>query len=68
VLDLADPCDFFMVVKNFGGEKMDFAREQQAHNQGAHPEFLPIFPPVSHPGSALSLLGLTWEFDPAQCL
>ena len=57
IIKLADPRNFFMVVKNFGGEKMDFTREQQAHNQGAHPEFLPIFPPASHSGFALSLFG-----------
>lgn len=58
VLDLADPCDFFMVVENFGRKEVDFTREQQAHNQGAHPEFPPIFSPASHSGFALSLFGL----------
>jgi len=61
IIKLADPRNFFMVVKNFGGEEMDFAREQQAHNQGAHPEFSPIFPPASQWGFALTLSGLEFS-------
>ena len=39
-----------MVVKDFGSEKVDFTREQQAHNQGMHPELVPIISRAFHEG------------------
>jgi hypothetical protein len=55
VLSLADPCNFGMVVKNFGGKKVDFTRQQHAHHQGARPVFAPAFTPASQlDGFALS--------------
>jgi hypothetical protein len=47
VLNLADPCRFGMVVKDFGGEKVDFTGEQHTHNQGVNPVLVPIISPVS---------------------
>ena len=47
VLNLADPGNFVMVVKDFGSEEVDFTGEQHAHNQGAHPVLVPTFSPAS---------------------
>ena len=59
VLNLADPGNFVMVVKDFGRKEVDFTREQHAHNQGAHPVLVPIFSPASQlDGFALSWFGL----------
>ena len=59
VLNLADPGNFVMVVKNFGREEVDFTREQHAHHQGAHPVLVPKFSPSSQlDGFALSWFGL----------
>jgi hypothetical protein len=44
VLNLADPCDFRVVVKDFGSKEVDFTGEQHPHHQGAHPVPVPIFP------------------------
>jgi hypothetical protein len=55
VLNLADPGNFFVVVKDLGGKEVNFTYEQHTHNQGAHPEPLPTSSPVSHlNGFALS--------------
>ena len=43
VLNLADPRNFLMVVKDFGSEEVDFTGEQHAHHQGAHPVLVPTF-------------------------
>ncbi len=57
VLNLADSCGFGMVVKDFGGDEVDFTREQYAHNQGVHPVLVPIISPTSQLyGLALSLV------------
>jgi hypothetical protein len=45
-----------VVVKDFGRKEVDFTREKQAHNQGAHPEVVPMFSPASHCGFALFLI------------
>src|SRR5208337_5399061 len=59
VLNLADPGNFAMVVKDFGRKEVDFTREQHAHNQGAHPVPVPTFSPASQlEGLALSWFGL----------
>jgi hypothetical protein len=59
VLNLAHPGNFVMVVKDLGGEEVDFAREQHAHKQGAHPILVPTFSPVSQfEGLALYWFGL----------
>jgi hypothetical protein len=42
-IKLADPCNFVVVVKDFGRKEVDFTREQYAHNQGAYPKFVPVF-------------------------
>ena len=44
VLNLADPGNFIMVVKDFGRKKVNFTREQHAHHQGAHPMLVSLFP------------------------
>lgn len=48
VFNLADPGVFVMVVKDFSSVEMNLTREQHAHNQGMHPDLLPIFLPASH--------------------
>jgi hypothetical protein len=58
VLNLANPGNFVMVVKDFGRKEVDFTREQHAHQQGAHPILVPTFSPASQlEGLALSKLG-----------
>jgi len=47
VLNLAYPCHFAVVMKDFGRKEVDFTREQHAHNEGAQPKPAPIFPPAS---------------------
>jgi hypothetical protein len=37
VLNLANPGNFRVVVKNFGREEVDFTREQHTHHQGMRP-------------------------------
>jgi hypothetical protein len=37
VLNLANPGNFQMVVKNFGRKEVNFTCEQHAHHQGIHP-------------------------------
>jgi hypothetical protein len=46
VLNLADPGNFVMVVKDFGRKDVDFTGEQHADNQGAHPVLMPSFSPA----------------------
>jgi hypothetical protein len=46
VLNLADPHNFFMVVYNLGRKKVNFTREQRAHNQGVKPVLVPIISPA----------------------
>ncbi len=59
VLNLADPGNFGMVVKNFGGEEVDLTREQHAHHQGINPVLVPRFSPTSQlAGHTLSWFGL----------
>ena len=41
--DLAEAYNISVVVENFGRKKVDLAREQQANNEGSHPELLPVF-------------------------
>jgi len=48
VLNLADSGGFGMVVKDLGGEKVDYTREQHAHHQGVNPVLVPRFSPASH--------------------
>lgn len=48
MLQLADPGDFVMVVKNLGAKKMDFTRQQQAHNQGVRPGIMPMISSTCH--------------------
>jgi hypothetical protein len=48
VLTLTDPVVFIMVVGKFSRVEMNLPREQHAHDQGMHPEVLPIFLPASH--------------------
>ena len=68
VIKLADPCNFVVVVEDFGRKEVDFAREEYAHNQGAHPVPMPMFSPASQmivplfPGSDLICL-----LSPAYC-
>jgi len=50
VINLADPGNLVMVVKDFGRKEVDFTCEQHAHNQGAHPILMPIFSPAFHLG------------------
>ncbi len=58
VLNLANPGNFVMVVKDFGRKEVDFTREQHPHHQGMHPILVPIFsPPSQLDGSALYRLG-----------
>ena len=65
VADLADPGVFVMVVKDFSSVEMNLTREQHAHNQGMHPNLLPIFLPASHVKDiALSCLDLICLFSP----
>ena len=45
--NLADPCAFVMMVKDFGSEEVDFTREQHPHNQGMYPELVSIISPAS---------------------
>ena len=47
VLNLADPGNLGVVVKNFSSKEVDFSGEQHAHYQGMHPIFVPIFSPAS---------------------
>ena len=47
VLNLAHPCNFVMVVKDFPRIEVDFTDEQQAHNEGPYPRLVPIFAPAS---------------------
>jgi hypothetical protein len=55
VLNLANPGNFRVVVKDFGRKEVDFTREQHAHHQGAHPILVPTFSPASQlAGPALS--------------
>jgi hypothetical protein len=42
VLNLAEPDNFRVVVKKFGGVDVNFAREQHAHDQGAYPVAVPM--------------------------
>ena len=57
VLNLADPGNFVMVVKNFGGEEVDFTRKQHAHHQGVHPVIVPTSSPAPQLyGLALSMV------------
>jgi len=57
MLNLADPGNFFMVVKDFGSKKVYFAREQHAHDQGVDPGAVPRFSPAAQPdGFALFLV------------
>jgi hypothetical protein len=57
VLNLTDPCYFFMVVKYLGGKKVEFTHEQHAHYQGVNPVLLPVSPPTPDlNGFALSLV------------
>ena len=42
-IKLADPCNFVVVVKDFGRKEVDFTCEQYAHNQRTHPKFVPVF-------------------------
>jgi hypothetical protein len=61
-IKLADPCNFVVVVKDFGRKEVNFTREQYAHNQGTHPVPAPMFSPASQitvplfPGSDLICL------------
>ena len=50
MFEMADTCNFPMVVKNFGRSDVDNTDEQRAHTQDAHPVIVPIFSPASHPG------------------
>jgi hypothetical protein len=47
VLNLADPGNFRMVVKDFGRKEVDLTREQHTHHQGAQPVLVPTFSPPS---------------------
>ncbi len=59
VPDLADPGILVVVVDDFNGIEMNLTGEQHAHDQGMHPDRVPVFSPVSHLGYiALSWLGL----------
>jgi hypothetical protein len=59
VPNLADPGIGIMVMKDFSSVEVNLAGEQRAHNQGMHPDLVPIFSPVSHLEEiALSWLGL----------
>jgi hypothetical protein len=59
VPDFAHPGVLVMVVKDFSSIEMNLTREQHAHNQGVHPELVPILSPMSHlKDIALSWLGL----------
>jgi hypothetical protein len=59
VFYLADSGVFLMMVNDFSSIEVNLTREQHAHNQGMHPEAVPIFSPVFHPKViALSWLGL----------
>jgi hypothetical protein len=65
VLNLADPGNFTMVVKDLGRKEVDFTREQHAHKQGAHPILVPIFSPASHlEGFALTWFGFKLSAQP----
>jgi hypothetical protein len=65
VLNLAYPGNVVMVVQDFGRKEVNFTREQQAHDQGSHPEVLPISSPASHDGFALSWFGPNQKVSPA---
>ena len=65
VLNLANPLNFSVVVKNLGRKKVELTREQQAYDQAPHPKVLPIFSPASHYGSALFWFGLNLQVSPA---
>ena len=47
VLNLAEPDDFVVVVKDLRRVEVDFTGEQQAHNEGPYPRLVPIFTPTS---------------------
>ena len=66
VLNLAEPCSFAMLVKDFGRKKVDFTCEQHAHDQGARPVVVPIFSPASHLND-LALSGLVFKLLALPC-
>jgi len=66
VLNLAEPCSFAMLVKDFGRKKVDFTCEQHAHDQGARPVVVPVFSPESHVDD-LALSGLVFKLSAQPC-
>ena len=58
VLNLADPGNFAMVVKDFGSKEVNFTCKQHANDQGVYPVLVPTFSPVFQlAGLALSCFG-----------
>jgi hypothetical protein len=56
VLNLADPGNLVMVVKDLGSKEVNFTCKQHAHDQGLHPVLVPTFSPPSH----LDTFPLSW--------
>jgi len=47
VPELANPHDFVMVMEDFSRKEMEFASQEYAHHQGAHPTLVPKASPSS---------------------